>query len=243
MRTVLQILIGAAAIHVLWLLAAWVMNSKVLPSPIEVYALLPSNIRASHLWMHLLASMLRLLSAMFLSIVLGLGLSIAIYFSRFVGQLLDAVVYFFYPIPKLILLPIVMLLCGLGNVSKVVMVMLVLVFQITVHLRDALRDIPQSFIDVVISLKGNRLQLLRHVLLPSIMPGLFSAIRVALGTAISVLFVTETYGTERGLGYLVVDQWMRLDYIAMYGSIVVLGFVGFLLFVLTDTVEKRFHTR
>lgn len=72
------------------------------------------------------------------------------------------------------------------------------------------------------------------------MPDVLSTIRVAIGTAISVLFVTETYGTDKGMGYFIIDAWMRLSYIEMYGGIVILSIVGFALFFLTDMAESYF---
>ena len=77
----------------------------------------------------------------------------------------------------------------------------------------------------------------QHILLPAILPALFSSLRVAIGVAVSVLFVTETYGTERGMGYFIVDAWMRFNYLDMYGGIVVLSITGFLLFIATDLLE------
>lgn len=67
---------------------------------------------------------------------------------------------------------------------------------------------------------------------------MLSALRIALGTAISVLFVTETYGTTRGLGYYITDAWMRLDYLGMYAGIALLSISGVLLFILIDWLEQ-----
>lgn len=78
---------------------------------------------------------------------------------------------------------------------------------------------------------------MRHLILPAITPEALSTLRVAIGTAISVLFVTETYGTNKGMGFFIVDAWMRISYTEMYVGIVVLGMAGFLLFLLVDGLE------
>ena len=56
---------------------------------------------------------------------------------------------------------------------------------------------------------------------------------------ISILFFTENYGTEFGMGYFIMDAWMRMDYPAMYGSILLLSLLGLVLFILLDLLANR----
>ena len=155
-----------------------------------------------------------------------------------VGRVVSTFIYFSYPIPKLALLPIVMLLAGLGEATKVVMIVLIILFQLIVSIRDALRGISSEHHALLRSLGAGRRAELRHLLLPATLPAMLSALRIALGTAISVLFVTETYGTTRGLGYYITDAWMRLDYLGMYAGIALLSILGVLLFILIDWLEQ-----
>ena len=130
-----------------------------------------------------------------------------------------------------------MLLGGLGESTKIIMILLIVLFQLIVSLRDALAAIPKDNYTVMHSLGASPTAMLRHLLLPALVPALLSALRIAIGTAVSVLFVTETYGTSRGMGYYIVNAWMRVDYLDMYAGIAFLGATGFLLFVLTDCAE------
>lgn len=66
----------------------------------------------------------------------------------------------------------------------------------------------------------------------------FSALKIALGTAIATLFFTEMYGTQYGMGYYIMDQWNRLDYLAMFGGIIVISVVSFLLFLTISGLER-----
>ena len=223
--------VGFLTLHLLWICGAEALQSDLLPAPWVVYQHLPALIGEASLFHHLAESLLRLAMGLALSVLLALAGAVGMYFFKSLRYVLDGLLYFVYPVPKLVL-------CGLGNASKVTMLVLVLVFQLMVNIRDALAAVPQRYVAVIVSLRGNRRQLLRHVLLPAIAPTLFSSVRVALGTAISVLFVTETYGTDAGVGYLIVDLWMRMDYTAMYGAIVMLALTGFLLFILFDYLER-----
>ena len=130
-----------------------------------------------------------------------------------------------------------MLLGGLGEVTKVIMIVLIILFQLAVSMRDALMTIPAEHFMLTRSLGANTIGLLRQVLLPAVLPASLSALRVAIGTAISVLFVTETYGTTLGLGYYITDAWMRMDYLDMYAGIALLSLVGVVLFILVDLME------
>ena len=69
------------------------------------------------------------------------------------------------------------------------------------------------------------------------LPDLFTSIRISLGTAVSVLFFVESYGTKYGMGYYIVNAWSRINYIDMYGGIIVISVVGFLLFTLIDFIS------
>ncbi len=117
------------------------------------------------------------------------------------------------------------------------MIILIIVFQIIINLRDSLRDIPKESFLIVTSLGATPWQRLRYVVFPAILPDLLSTLRVAIGTAISVLFVTETYGTDRGMGFFIVDASARFNYTEMYAGIVILSMLGFLLFLTTDLLE------
>lgn len=61
---------------------------------------------------------------------------------------------------------------------------------------------------------------------------------MSIGTAISILFFAENYGTKQGVGYYIQDCWTRIDYISMYGGILLLGFLGFVLFIGLDVIEQ-----
>lgn len=227
---------GALLLNLLWWVVAELLDLPALVSPLVVYGQM-GEVWQRGMSAHLAASLQRILWGIGVAMLMGLATAILMYRCKLFGRMMDGFLYFCYPVPKLALLPVVMLLAGLGDVAKVVMIVLIIYFQITINVRDSLRHIPKESFLTLTSLGGSRGQVLRHVLLPAILPEVLSTLRVAIGTAISVLFVTETYGTARGMGFFIVDAWMRLDYTSMYAGIVVLGMAGFVLFLLTDICE------
>ena len=234
-----RFLVGTLLINLIWYVAYLLMGDGALVSPLVVYRHLPALL-AGKMGPHLLASLYRILLGIPIALLLGLIIAWLIYSYRPFGRAMNALTYLAYPIPKLALLPIVMLIAGLGDGGKVAMIVLILIFQVIVNVRDSLTNIPRESFHIARSLGADRWRILRYILLPAALPDILSTLRVAIGTAISVLFVTETYGTDRGMGYFITDAWMRFDYIDMYGGIVVLSITGFILFILTDIAEEHF---
>ena len=146
-------------------------------------------------------------------------------------------VYLTYPVPKIALLPILMLLFGVGEMSKLLLIFLIVVFQVIIAVRDGIRSIPAETFYPLYSLGASFWDIFREVLWPAALPKFITAVRVAMATAISVLFFTETFGTQYGMGYFIMDAWLRVFYLEMYSGIVVLSMIGLLLFGIVDVLE------
>lgn len=220
----------------LWWAVAAVVQRPIVPSP---YAVLINilAIFSSKMEIHLLYSLGRILAGIALSILIGVPLGFLMgYFDR-IDKILSPLVYFTYPVPKLALLPVVMLLFGLGEGSKLIMIVLIIVFQIIITSRDAVRSLPEETFRSLQSLGASKLQIFTEIILPASLPEVLTATRLALGTAVSILFFTETFGTEYGMGYFIMDSWMRVNYLNMYAGIVVLSFMGFIIFTAIDVLE------
>ncbi len=227
---------GALLLHLIWWLGAVLLHKTMLPNPIAVYHSIP-EVWSQGLALHIIYSMKRVSLALLIAFVLGVCTALALYRWKCLGRIIGSFVYFSYPIPKLALLPVVLLLCGMGEVAKIVLIVLIILFQIIIALNDSLRNIPAEHFTAVQSMGAGYRQKVRYVIWPAILPDALSALRIAIGTAISVLFVSETYGTRFGMGFYIVDAWMRVDYISMYVAILLLSFCGYVLFWLTDLLE------
>ncbi len=238
-KSIQLLLLGVLLFNALWLVASLIFHNKALPNPLDVYAVYPKTFKlgmGEHIW----ASLRRVLIGTLISLVIGIIGGVLTAMSKRINQLLEPLLYLSYPIPKLALMPIVMILFGIGETTKVVMIILIIVFQLIISIRDSIRRIPKENYYVLSSLGATRYQEIRHIMIPGVLPDLLSALRITVGIAISVLFVTETFGTDKGLGFYIVDSWMRLDYITMYAGIVALSVIGFLLFLIIDIADAIF---
>jgi NitT/TauT family transport system permease protein len=210
---------------------------KILPRPTEVY-LNMFKLSNQDLYKHVFVSLYRVSSGIIISLIIGSLIGLLMAYSKTWNKILNPLVYFTYPIPKTALLPIVMLLYGLGDKSKIIIIVLILVFQIIVAVRDAALNIPYETYNPIRSLGSSKLQIFSHITLPAILPELLTTLRLSIGTALSILFFAEGYGTKYGIGYYILDAWSRISYLEMYTGIIILGLLGFVLFMLIDILEE-----
>ncbi|MBB6714020.1 ABC transporter permease subunit [Clostridium gasigenes] len=227
---------GFIILNVIWYIFSIVMNSRIVPKPQDIYRYMPILFK-NGFYIHITASLYRVVIGLLISLVIGISIGLLMGYSKKVNKLLNPLIYFTYPIPKTALLPVVMTIYGLGDGSKITLIVLITVFQIIVSVRDAVSNIINENYNPLISLGASKLQLFYHVTIPAILPEILTNIRLSIGTSFSILFFVEAYGTNKGLGYFIQDAWSRINYIEMYSGIVMLSFLGLILFILIDFFE------
>ena len=229
--------LGICLCLALWAGMAYLLQMPVIPSPVQVLLRLAAKFPDT-IAVHAGYSLMRIVLGLFAAVAVGYPVGVLMgYFPR-VNRLLAPLLYLTYPVPKIALLPVVMLLFGVGEWSKLILVFLIIVFQVVVAVRDAVAAIPSETYAPLRVLGASFAQIVRHIIVPASLPKFITAVRVAMATAISVLFFTETFGTQYGIGYYIMDAWLRVNYLDMYAGIVVLSAMGLLLFILLDWAER-----
>lgn len=224
---------GFFILNIFWLLASLIMKTNVIPNPIDVYRNFGQVFKDGIIY-HVFISLKRISIGLILSVIVGMFIGFLMAYSKRCNKILNPIVYFSYPIPKTALLPIAMILLGMRDGSKIFIMFLIMVFQIIIAVRDSVLAIDKTLYQVAITAGANKAQIFYHITMPATMPELLTSIRISLGTAVSVLFFIESYGTKYGMGYYIVDAWSRINYIEMYAGIVVISIVGALLFITVD---------
>ena len=230
-------LLGLLWIAVPWYALTLLAGTRVVPPPHLV--VLRFGEMLPELLVHAGASLVRVLAALVLAAGLALPVGLAMGRSERADRAIAPAAYLLYPVPKIALLPILLLVLGTGDVTRVVLVALVLFFQMLLAVRDGARSVDEHYLISIDSLGGTRRDRLRHVILPSVLPRLLTALRIGSATAIAVLFFAETFFTDVGLGYFIVDAWSKLAYVDMYAGILAMSLLGLALFVVIDRVDRR----
>jgi NitT/TauT family transport system permease protein len=188
---------------------------------------------------HLGYSSLRVVSAVLIGLALGAPLGLLLGRSPKADAVFGPLVFLNYPLPKVVFLPVLFVVLGIGNASIITLITLIVFFQIIVTARDAARSIPAASVVSVRSLGANRWQVFAHVVVPAAMPEIFTALRIGTGTAVAVLFFSETFAGSTGLGYYVFDAWGRVQYGQMFAGILTMALLGVVLYEAIELIESR----
>ena len=230
--------VGAIAVMVvLWELVALALSNPALPGPASGIGQLFAQ--AGVIWPQFLISTWRVVASIGLGLLVGGPVGLLLGRARRADALFGPLVFLNYPIPKVVFFPILLVLLGIGNASIIALIALIVFFQILVTARDASRSIPSSSVLSVRSLGADSWQVFRHVVVPASMPEIFTALRISAGTAVAVLFFSESVAGSTGLGYYVFDAWGRIAYGEMFAGILAMAALGVLLYEAIEFAERR----
>jgi len=234
-----SVLIAALALGVLWQLAAWVVHRPILPPPLEVVRVFAVEI-VGDLGLDFLASLGRVVASMALAVVTAVPAGLALGQMPALNRIFSPVIYILYPIPKVVLVPVILLFLGISDLAKVVIIFLILFFQILVLVRDQAASLRPELVASVRSLGAGRRALFRFVYYPASLPAILTALRQSIGTAVAVLYVAELFATQRGLGYYIYLHGSTLfDYPRMYAGVLAMSLLGLGLYFGVDGLQRR----
>lgn len=131
-----------------------------------------------------------------------------------------------YVVPQIALLPLLLVIFGLGETAKIVTVAAVTLFVVELNTRGAVRCIPPELIEAGTAYGAKGWRRLRHILLPAAAPGIFTGLRVAVALALVVVTATEFVAANSGPGYLVWNSWQLFEPADMYVGLVTIALVG-----------------
>lgn len=235
----LNTLLAFFFIILFWHVLSILIHEPILPEPLTVFRIFISSF-PSELGKHFFASFKRVVISIFLAVIISAPLGILTGQIAFLNRLVSPFIYLLYPVPKVVFVPVIILLFGIGDGAKVLMIFIILFFQILVLARDAATNLRHELILSVKSLGAKKRKLFLYVFLPATLPAIFTGIRQSIGTAIAVLYVAELFATKYGLGYYIYLTGSTLfDYPSMYAGIFAMGILGFGLYFLTDYLEKK----
>jgi NitT/TauT family transport system permease protein len=234
-----DIALAALVLVALWELTALALGSMALPEPWLVLLDTAAKLGDGSLLDDLAISALRALCGITLALAAAVPLGLMVGAEESLRRRLSPFIYLLYPVPHVVLLPLIIILFGIGEFSKVFLIALIVFFQILVTTRDAAKNIHRNYYLAMQTLGASRLQVYHHVILPATLPKILTAMRISIGTAVAILFFVESFATTRGLGYIIMDAWGRADYIGLYGGICCMAALGFGLYLLLDRLERR----
>jgi len=234
-----DVLLATLVLLALWYWLAAMIQRPILPTPTHVIVAFLRDL-PHDLGRHTLVSLYRVVASIALAISLATPAGLVLGQSARLNRIFAPFIYLLFPIPKVVLVPIVLLFLGVGDFPKIVIITMILFFQILVLVRDAAAAIRPELLLSVRSLGAGRRALFRFVYLPASVPAILTAVRQSIGTAVAVLYIAELFATRYGLGYYIYYQGSTLfDYPKMYAGIMAMSLLGLGLYFGVDNIERR----
>lgn len=221
----------------------WV-DPLLLPPPSEILRtageLVASGYRQTPLWEHLLTSTARALVAFVVAVVSGVPLGLAMGLSPTLGAALDPFVQFLRPLPKIALIPLVIVWFGIGEGAKFFLIFISSFLSIVVGAAAAVLGVSQARLRAAQTLGANRRQLFLYVVLPNALPELFTSVRLSIGIGWTSLIAAEMVAASSGLGWMVINagSYLRTDVVLL--GIVLLGLTGYFFDWSLVRLQRRF---
>lgn len=218
----------------LLLALAWEISSRTglvstlaLPPLSEVVVAWFDLIKSGELITNGAASLWRTGAGLFLAVVIGAALGIAMAWSKPVNVVLSPLVEMFYPMPKSALIPVTVLWLGFGNGSKILLIFLGCMLPVTIGAFNGARSSEQVLVWSARSMGASRVRMLWDVVVPSAMPELLNGVRTALALSFILLVSSELIVAQQGLGYLIGFLGANGSYDAMFAVVLTVAFLGF----------------
>ncbi|GGM35664.1 ABC transporter permease [Dactylosporangium sucinum] len=184
-------------------------------------------------------SLVRLALGFGAATLLGVALGVAVGASRTVRLLTQPVISFLRSLPAVSLLPLSLVLFGIGTAQKVFIIAFVCCWPIVLHVADGIVELDATMLSTARAYRIHGLDRLRLVLLPAITPRIFAGMRISLSLAVLLLVTSEMVAASNGIGYFVWRSQLSFSIPDMWAGIMLLGLFGYGLNALLQVVERR----
>lgn len=227
------------------LLALWevcarthLIDTRFFPAPSNIVTHLFELAASGELWRHLGASLYRLVVGFFVGCIPAIVIGLAIGLYRPIRAAMDPLISATYPIPKSSLLPLFLLIFGLGESSKIAMVAVGVFYPVVINTAAGVRQIPPIFLDVGRNFGASRFNMFRTVALPGALPLIMTGIKLGAGMGLVLIAIAEMVGAKQGLGYMIWNAWELFDVQTMYVGLFIIAIIGFVLNTGFDALER-----
>ena len=236
--------IAVAMLLAVWQIApgaGWV-DKTFLPPLSSVLDAWWQLVQSGELWIDIQASLQRSLTGFGIALLIGVPLGLLIGWYPLAAELLSPVLVIFLNTAAIALLPVFTLILGIGETSKVAIILYASIWPILYNTISGVRNVDPLLIKSARSLGLSHIRLFQKVILPASVPTIFTGVRLGGAASILVLITTEMVGAKAGLGYLILNSQYNFQIPQMYAGILTVSAIGVAFNYLLLTLERRFST-
>ncbi|MCI9306093.1 MAG: ABC transporter permease [Lachnospiraceae bacterium] len=236
-----------SALSILGLIAVWflVSNSKpdFFPTPMatieRLIRLIEKPVMKISILGHVLASLKRVVLALIAAIILGVGIGLFMGWNKKVRAAINPILMALRPIPPIAWIPLIILLFGIGEFPKVLLVFIGAFFPIVMNTMSGVALVDDMYLKVGKIYKANTAQMLRHVVFPAAMPAILAGIKIAISSGWMVVVAAEMLSSKSGLGFLINRGRDSYDVALIMVAMILIGVVGALLSAVFTLIERK----
>jgi sulfonate transport system permease protein len=228
------------ALLLIWEVAAraeWI-DARLFPAPSTIFVAMYDMTLDGSLLTHLLSTILRIVYGSVIGITVGVAVGLAMGYYRLVGAAFSPILSALYALPKIAIFPLLLVIFGLGETPRVLVVAISVFFIMQISAMSGVRHVDPRIIEAGKAFGAGGSRLFRHVVLPAVMPSIFAGLRVASGVAILVIVAVEFVGSNNGLGFLIWNAWTLFQPTRMYVGLTVVALLGAVLAGLVTGAER-----
>ncbi|QIN80876.1 ABC transporter permease subunit [Rubrobacter marinus] len=214
------------------------LDARFFPAPTSIASTFVSLLQTGELVFNTWVSLQRLFFGFLLGGIPALALGVVMGLSRPVRAAVDPLISATYPIPKSAILPLILLIFGLGEASKIVMVAIGVFFPVVINTVAGVLEIDKIYHDVGKNYGASRWQVFRTVALPGAMPLIMTGVKLGVGMGLILIAIAEMVGAKSGLGFMIWNAWQTFAVETMYVGLVVIAVLGFLFSLLLNELER-----
>jgi NitT/TauT family transport system permease protein len=223
-----------------WELAAQAgaIDVRFFPAPSAIIGKLIEMARSGELTDNVLISLERIVLGFLLGGVPAILIGIAMGIWRPVRAIVDPLIVATYPIPKSSLLPLILLIFGLGEMSKIMMVAIGVFYPMAINATAGVLQINRIYLDVGKSFKASPWDTFRTIALPGALPFILTGVKLGAGLALILIAIAEMVGAKSGIGFMIWSAWETFAVAKMYVGLFVIALIGFAISLLLNEVER-----
>ena len=205
------------------------VNPQFLPTPTAVLQAGIEMFTSENLLLDIAASFGRVLAGFLLAAIIGIPLGIAMGTFYSMESLLGSLVGVVRYMPIAAFMPLIVLWAGLGELSKILIIFLGIIFYNATMIADAVKFIPNEMLNTAYTLGANRVNLVLRVIFPAVIPSIIDTLRVNVAGAWNFLVISELIAAQNGLGFKIIYSQRFLNTDKVLFCIIVIGAIGLLL--------------
>jgi len=211
-----------------------------LPAPSQILLEAWTMVKTGLIFKHIIASLSRILWGFVLACSLGIGVGILIGFFSIPEAVGSPIIAATFPIPKIAILPLLILWLGIGEPSKVAVIALGVFFPMVINVYTGVKHVDPLLIKAALSLGSNRPRIIRKVILPSILPIIFAGMKLGIGIALLLVVAAEMVAADAGIGFMILSAADLMQTKKLMVGLIILSLLGIFFNWLFQKLENIF---